>query len=55
MVLIRLPFIEFGMGIVTPSLETGKEDFKNSSFFGSLSLNEVFCIAISVLAVSELK
>ena len=53
-VLIRLLFIEFGIGIVTPSLETGKLDLNTSSFFGSLSRNEDFCIAISVTAVSEL-
>jgi hypothetical protein len=39
---------------VTPSLDIGREDFINKSVFGSLSLNDDFYIAISVVAVSVL-
>ena len=53
-VLMRLLLIEFGIGMMTPSLETGKDDFSMSSFLGSFSLNEYVYIAISVTAVSEL-
>lgn len=53
-VLIILLFIEFDIGMVTPSLVVGNEDFNKSSFLGSLSRKEVFCRAISVTAVSEL-
>jgi hypothetical protein len=51
---MRLLLIEFGIGMMTPSLETGKDDFSMSSFLGSFSLNEYVYIAISVTAVSEL-
>jgi hypothetical protein len=53
-VLIILLFMEFDIGMMTPSLVTGNEDLNKRSFFGSLSRKEDFCRAISVTAVSEL-
>jgi len=46
--------MEFGTGIVIPSLDIGKDGLNSMSFFGTLSRKEDFCIANSVLAVSVL-